>query len=69
MYFIIHLNTKDETEYNGVESYVMDKINEGDVSWFPSNKAICLEKEKYLIPEVKAWILTFLSTIIFLRNL
>ena len=54
VYFIIHLNTKDETEYNGVESYVMDKINEGDVSWFPSNKAICLEKEKYLIPEVKA---------------
>jgi len=51
VFFIIHLQTKDETDYNGTESFIADKLNQEDISWFPFNKAICLEKEKYLIPQ------------------
>jgi hypothetical protein len=51
VFFIIHLNTKDETDYNGAESFIADKLNADDISWFPFNKAICLEKEKYLISD------------------
>lgn len=54
VFFIIHLNTKDDTDYNGTESFIADKLNADDISWFPFNKAICLEKEKYLITE-KWW--------------
>jgi len=51
VFFIIHLNAKDDTDYNGTESFVADKLVQEDISWFPFNKAICLEKEKYLISD------------------
>jgi len=43
VHFISHLKMKDPTEYTGIESYISDKLKEGDVSWFPSHKAIVLE--------------------------
>jgi len=43
VHFIAHLKMKDPTEYTGIESYISDKIKDGDVSWFPSHKAIVLE--------------------------
>ena len=51
VFFIIHLYTKDETEYGGTESFVMEKIEGKDISWFPLNKAICMDLETYLLPE------------------
>jgi inositol 1,4,5-triphosphate receptor type 1 len=35
IYFISHLQEKDETEFNGEESYVWDKLENKDVTWIP----------------------------------
>eukprot|EP00347_Sterkiella_histriomuscorum_P021853 403332539 len=51
VFFIIHLKTKDKTDYNGTESFISDKLIEEDISWFPLHTSIALEKEKYVISE------------------
>eukprot|EP00828_Plagiopyla_frontata_P003854 TRINITY_DN11284_c0_g1_i2.p1 TRINITY_DN11284_c0_g1~~TRINITY_DN11284_c0_g1_i2.p1 ORF type:complete len:342 (+),score=45.31 TRINITY_DN11284_c0_g1_i2:623-1648(+) len=38
-YYIHYLQSKDPTELNGIESYVMSLIEKWDISWFPLNKA------------------------------
>lgn len=38
VFFIAYLRHKEETEYTGVESYVMNKIKNGDTNWFPFNR-------------------------------
>lgn len=35
LFYISYLRNKSKTELNGIESYVYDKIVEGDPSWFP----------------------------------
>jgi hypothetical protein len=54
VFFIIYLNSKDTTDYTGIESYVSDKLVQDDISWFPFNKAICLEADSYVIQEDEA---------------
>jgi hypothetical protein len=34
-YYIAYLLEKKETDYTGLESFVRDKINNKDISWFP----------------------------------
>jgi len=34
-FFICYLKAKDPTEYNGVEKYVSEKLDEGDNTWIP----------------------------------
>jgi hypothetical protein len=51
---MIYLNSKDSTDYTGIESYVSDKLVEDDISWFPFNKAISLEADSYVIQEGNA---------------
>jgi hypothetical protein len=41
--FIAHTRLKDETEYNGVESYVSKCVQEGNISWLPNHMALSLE--------------------------
>jgi hypothetical protein len=53
VFYIIHLNTKDTTEFNGIESFVATKLVDDDISWFPFNKSIALEIDKYKIAEKK----------------
>eukprot|EP01059_Diplonema_ambulator_P003248 TRINITY_DN1291_c0_g2_i1.p1 TRINITY_DN1291_c0_g2~~TRINITY_DN1291_c0_g2_i1.p1 ORF type:complete len:2382 (+),score=530.56 TRINITY_DN1291_c0_g2_i1:118-7263(+) len=43
IYFIHHLRTKDQSEFTGQESFVWNKMMDLDLSFFPSNKAICLQ--------------------------
>ena len=45
------MNSKDTTEYTGIESYVSSKVTDDDIAWFPFNKAICLEASAYQIDE------------------
>jgi len=40
VFFIYSVNAKDPTEYNGIESYVQEKLQAEDISWFPLHKAI-----------------------------
>ncbi|KAJ1490986.1 hypothetical protein T484DRAFT_3262606 [Baffinella frigidus] len=56
IFFIVHLYCKDVSEHNGFESFVFDKLHEvddqgvihnkltPDVSWFPTNEALVLQK-------------------------
>ena len=39
IYYIAYLKDKDPNEYNGVESYIADKISKNNINWFPINNA------------------------------
>ena len=43
IYFVHHLQKKDPDEFTGQESYVHAMMSKGDLSFFPLNKAVCLE--------------------------
>lgn len=42
IYFLVHLQTKDPTEFNGIESYCDDEIKNRRINWVPLHKAICI---------------------------
>ena len=37
-----NLRLKSETDYNGTESYIKEKIDGKDISWFPIGRAMIL---------------------------
>lgn len=39
---MVYLNTKNKLDYTGTESYVYDKIEAEDLSWFPIQRAYIL---------------------------
>jgi hypothetical protein len=47
VFYIVHLQSKESTEYTGIESLVWDHYEGGDISWVPLMKAICLKGTKY----------------------
>ena len=44
IYFLVYLEMKDKFEYNGTESYIYDKIQADDLSWFPIQRAKSLSE-------------------------
>nr|KAJ3421656.1 hypothetical protein HK105_002785 [Polyrhizophydium stewartii] len=46
LFFLVHLSTKDVTEYTSHESYVADKLAEHDLSFFPINRALALKRRE-----------------------
>ncbi len=40
MYYIAYLNWKNPQDYNGIESYVANKLEKNDLLWLPFNKAM-----------------------------
>jgi len=38
VFFIAYLKNKDQTDYTGIESYIDEKVELQDVSWFPLGK-------------------------------
>jgi hypothetical protein len=38
----VHLQSKNTTEYSGIESYVASLYDKGEINWIPRTKAICL---------------------------
>jgi inositol 1,4,5-triphosphate receptor type 1/inositol 1,4,5-triphosphate receptor type 3 len=40
LHFIAYLTAKDETELTGVESYIREKLNAGELDWFPTYRAL-----------------------------
>lgn len=38
IFYKAYLMFKEKTEYDGNESYIYDKIEKFDLSWFPINK-------------------------------
>lgn len=45
IYFMYHLRKKDVTDYNGIESFVSEKLKQDDNSWFPLLKAMTIADE------------------------
>ena len=43
LYFLIYLRSKDKTDCTGAESYVLDHIENDDLSWIPQGMAKCLD--------------------------
>ena len=46
LYFIVHLKTKDKTDFNGTESAIHNMLESDTISWFPNHKS--LRHQKYL---------------------
>jgi hypothetical protein len=46
VYYLVHIIEKDETEFNGVESYVKERYNSGYTDWIPRARAMCLDSEE-----------------------
>jgi hypothetical protein len=40
--FVTYIRLKDDTEYNGIESYVSKCMRRGDISWLPNQMALSL---------------------------
>lgn len=38
LYYIAYLKDKTQTEYTGIESYVADKLDKKEITWFPTNR-------------------------------
>jgi hypothetical protein len=45
LFFIFHLWEQDKDDDDGLEWYIRKCVNEGDLSWFPIKKAMCLTTE------------------------
>jgi len=43
VFFLIYLRAKDPLEYNGTESYIAEKLENEDLTWFPLNRAMSLD--------------------------
>jgi len=41
VYYKAYLSWKDETDYNGNETYIMDLIKNKETKWFPIGRAMC----------------------------
>lgn len=64
--YVVHLTSKDNADFNGVESYVYDHLEKFDYTWIPRQRAICLdmldqddEADKYeeeLENTMKSWL-------------
>jgi len=46
VYYMVYLDTKDSSDYDGVESFVAQSIDDpdGDISWVPGKGALCLKE-------------------------
>ena len=45
VYFLIHLQIKDKSDMNGVESYIKEKFEMQETSWFPMHRCLRIIKE------------------------
>lgn len=46
VYYRAYLEFKEPTEYNGDETYVRDKIDENDLSWFPVKRTWSVQQKE-----------------------
>ena len=46
VFFMIHLQVKDKSDMNGVESYIKDKFEAMETTWFPLHRCLAIIKEQ-----------------------
>lgn len=52
LFFLVHLELKDTTEYTSHESYVFEHLEDWDLSFFPINRAIALKDRNDKVDDV-----------------
>ena len=45
IFFLVHLDEKEKDDFNGTESYIYEKAQASDISWFPIGHAISLDEK------------------------
>ena len=45
-YYLIALMAKDKNDLNGFESYILEKYQNREISWFPIGQAIALKQSR-----------------------
>ena len=45
VFYIVHLNSKDSSDFTGVESFVFSLLEEENPCWIPRMKALCLNNK------------------------
>jgi hypothetical protein len=71
LFLVVYLRGKDETEMDGLESYVCGRIDEDDTSWFPQMKACVLqsgEGDKSDLQNIQTQLLTMSAEQALVRN-
>lgn len=70
IYFLTHIKEKNSSDFNGTESYIQEKWEEEDLSWFPIGKAGVLreDEEKEENKGLEAKFKRFMSRILHLRK-
>lgn len=43
MFYIAYIKEKDKTEHTGLESYIAEQLENEEISWFPTHKALILK--------------------------
>ena len=46
VYFLIHLQMKNKSDMNGVESSIKEKNDRGETSWFPLLRCLRMDKKQ-----------------------
>ena len=46
LFYIAYVQNKEKTEYTGMESYVANQIEKGEVDWFPLDRNSDFEGER-----------------------
>jgi hypothetical protein len=46
LFYVVYLLGKDPTEFTGLETFVFEKIEEEDMSVYPTDKALCLDADE-----------------------
>jgi len=47
LFYIAYLKNKDKTDFTGLESYIWDQIENDEINWFPTHKALVLQRNKH----------------------
>ena len=42
VFYMVHLDSKDTSDHTGVESNILQKYREKDITWIPRSRALCL---------------------------
>lgn len=45
VYYMSYLDYKSKSEFNGIETYIYNKLKSQDNSWFPIGQALELQEE------------------------
>ncbi len=46
MFYIAYIKDKESTDYTGLESYIAEQIENEEISWFPTHRALVLKGQQ-----------------------